>query len=195
MWGEVPKANVVLKSLNKMLIIKDTLALYKDFYQYINEKDMFVLPQKKTLEWEDVFPFIYLMAAFEGVEENKFVKHLVIDEMQDYTPIQFSVLNMMYPCQKAILGDFGQVLNPCHLHSLDESRSIYKDARFVAIQKMSVDRFVIIYIQKIRQYRRCITGDTACSTITFVRLLNHLLQYRLRRKRCRWHDRHSAQGR
>ena len=92
-------------------------------------------PEKKTLEWEDVFPFLYLMAAFEGIEENRFVKHLVIDEMQDYTPVQFAVLNMMYPCQKTILGDFGQVLNPCHLHSLDEIRRIYKDAEFVALNK------------------------------------------------------------
>lgn len=135
MWGEVPKTNVILKSLNKMLIIKDIFALYKDFYQYIDEKDMFVLPEKKTLEWEDVFPFLYLMAAFEGIEENRFVKHLVIDEMQDYTPIQFAVLNMMYSCPKTILGDFGQVLNPCHLHSLDEIRRIYKDAEFVALNK------------------------------------------------------------
>ena len=34
MWGEVPKTNVILKSLNKMLMIKDTFALYKDFYCY-----------------------------------------------------------------------------------------------------------------------------------------------------------------
>ena len=114
---------------------KDIFALYKDFYQYIDEKDMFVLPEKETLEWEDVFPFLYLMAAFEGIEENRLVKHLVIDEMQDYTPIQFAVLNRMYPCQKTILGDFGQVLNPCHLHSLEEIRSLYKDAQFVALNK------------------------------------------------------------
>lgn len=37
MWGEVPKVNVILKSLNKMLIMKNTLELYKDFYQYIDE--------------------------------------------------------------------------------------------------------------------------------------------------------------
>lgn len=103
MWGEVPKANVILKSLNKMLTIKDTFTLYKDFYQYLDAQDMFVSPGKKTLEWEDVFPFLYLMAAFEGIEENRSVKHLVIDEMQDYTPIQFAVLNMMYPCQKTNL--------------------------------------------------------------------------------------------
>ena len=135
MWDEIPKANVILKDLNKMLVIKDAFALYKDFYQYIDKKNMLVLPKKKTLEWEDVFPFLYLMAAFEGIEANKSVKHLVIDEMQDYTPIQFAVLNRMYPCQKTILGDFGQVLNPCHLHALDEIRKIYGDAEFVALNK------------------------------------------------------------
>lgn len=148
MRGEVPKTNVILKSLNKMLTIKDTFALYKDFYQYIDEKDLLVLPEKKTLEWEDVFPFLYLMAAFEGIEQNRSVKHLVIDEMQDYTPIQFAVLNMMYPCQKTILGDFGQVLNPCHLHSLDEIRRIYKDAEFIALNKSYRSTYEIMEFAK-----------------------------------------------
>ena len=148
MWEEVPKANVILKSLNKMLIIKDTFALYKDFYQSIDAKDMFVLSEKKTLEWEDVFTFLYLMAAFEGIEENRSVKHLVIDEMQDYTPIQFAVLNRMYPCQKTILGDFGQVLNPCHLHSLDEIRRIYKDAEFIALNKSYRSTYEIMEFAK-----------------------------------------------
>ena len=148
MWGEVPKANAILKSLNKMLIIKDTFTLYKDFYQSMDAKDMFVLSEKKTLEWEDVFPFLYLMAAFEGIEENRTVKHLVIDEMQDYTPIQFAVLNKMYPCQKIILGDFGQVLHPCHLHSLDEIRSIYKDAEFIALNKSYRSTYEIMEFAK-----------------------------------------------
>ena len=149
-WEEVPKANVILKSLNKRLMIRDMLALYQDFYQYTDKKDMFVLSEKNTLEWEDVFPFLYLMAAFEGIEENRSVKHLVIDEMQDYTPIQFAVLNMMYPCQKTILGDFGQILNPCHLHSLDEIRRIYKDAEFVALNKSYRSTYEIMeYAKKV----------------------------------------------
>lgn len=89
--------------------------------------------------FQECFMTMILLAAFEGLEENRFVKHLVIDEMQDYTPIQFAVINMMYPCQKTILGDFGQVLNPCHLHSLDEIRRIYKDAEFVALNKSYLD--------------------------------------------------------
>lgn len=148
MWEEVPKANVIMKSLNKMLVIKDSLTLYQDFYQSIDKKDMFVLSEKNVLEWEDVFPFLYLMAAFEGMEVNKSVKHLVIDEMQDYTPIQFAVLNKMYPCQKTILGDFGQVLHPCHLHSLDEIREIYKDAEFVALNKSYRSTYEIMEFAK-----------------------------------------------
>ena len=149
-WEEVPKANVILKSLNKRLMIRDMLALYQDFYQYTDKKDMFVLSEENTLEWEDVFPFLYLMAAYEGIEENRSVKHLVIDEMQDYTPIQFAVLNMMYPCQKTILVDFGHILNPCHLHSLDEIRRIYKDAEFVALNKSYRSTYEIMeYAKKV----------------------------------------------
>ena len=57
---------------------------------------------------------------------------------------------MMYPCQKTILGDFGQVLNPCHLHSLDEIRRIYKDAEFVALNKSYRSTYEIMeYAKKV----------------------------------------------
>lgn len=135
MWDELPKTGAILKSLSKMIAIKDTLALYKDFYRYINAPRMLVMPVKNTLEWDDVFPFLYLLATFEGLNESRDVKHLVIDEMQDYTPVQYAVLNLMYPCPKTILGDFGQVLNPCHLHTLEDMKTLYADAEFVALNK------------------------------------------------------------
>lgn len=134
-WVELPKSKTVLKELNKMLTVKNPLALYKDFYSSINAKKMLVLPEKNTLEWEEVFPFLYLLAAYEGLPENRKVKHLVIDEMQDYTPIQYVVLNMMYPCQKTMLGDFGQVLNPCHLYTLEDMKTLYADAEFITLNK------------------------------------------------------------
>ncbi len=134
-WEDVPKAGVILKSLNKMLAVKSPLALYQDFYRAVNAPEMLVLPEKNTLEWDDVFPFLYLLAAYEGLGENRGVKHLVIDEMQDYTPVQYAVLNLMYPCRKTILGDFGQALNPCHLHTLEDMKTLYPDAEFVTLNK------------------------------------------------------------
>jgi len=40
------------------------------------------------------------------------VKHLVVDEMQDYTPLQYFVLARLFPCNKTILGDANQSVNP-----------------------------------------------------------------------------------
>lgn len=96
---------------------------------------MFVMPEKNMLEWDDVFPFIYLMAAFEGIDSDTDVKHLVIDEMQDYTPVQYEVLNMVYPCRKTILGDFGQMINPCHVHTLNDMKTIYEGAEFAELNR------------------------------------------------------------
>ena len=102
------------------------------------------------MEWEDVFPFIYLMASFEGIEVNQSVNHLVIDEMQDYTSVQFAVLNMIYPCQKTILGDFGQILNPCHSHSPNDILRLYNDAQFVVLNKSYRSTYEIMeYAKKI----------------------------------------------
>ena len=40
------------------------------------------------------------------------IKHLLVDEMQDYTPIQYKVLAKLFPCRKTILGDAKQSVNP-----------------------------------------------------------------------------------
>jgi DNA helicase-2/ATP-dependent DNA helicase PcrA len=80
------------------------------------------MSSKKTLEWADVFPFLYLHAFYEGLQESSIIRHLVVDEMQDYTPIQYAVINLLFKCQKTILGDFGQFINPNHLYTLDDIR-------------------------------------------------------------------------
>lgn len=57
----------------------------------------------------------YLLYLKLCLEENKSmngVKHLLVDEMQDYTPIQYKVLAKLFPCRKTILGDAKQSVNP-----------------------------------------------------------------------------------
>lgn len=148
MEDEIPKARVILKSLNNMLKIKNTLALYKYFYQWLERPDLLVLPKKQTLEWMDVYPFLYLHEAFEGLNQNKLTKHLVIDEMQDYTPIQYAVINRLFPCQKTILGDFGQFINPNHLHTLADMKELYSDSGLVELTKSYRSTYEIITFAK-----------------------------------------------
>lgn len=135
MEDEVPKARAIEKKLSGMLKIKNSLALYQDFYKSMNIRHMFWMPEKKVLEWEDVYPFLYLHMVFAGVKESRVTKHLVVDEMQDYTPIQYAVLNLLFPCQKTILGDFGQYINPNHQHSLEDIRQLYPCSEFVRLNK------------------------------------------------------------
>ncbi len=148
-WQEdIPKARTILKSLTAMLRLKNTPALYKDFYKWMERPQMYVMPSRNTLEWADVFPFLYLHAAFEGIKESKITKHLVIDEMQDYTPLQYAVINLMFPCQKTILGDFGQYLNPYHTHTLADLRRIYKGAEYVELNKSYRSTYEIMEFAK-----------------------------------------------
>ena len=109
---------------------------------------MLVMPFKKTLEWADVYPFLYLHSVIEGVKESSLTKHLVVDEMQDYTPVQYAALNRMFPCQKTILGDFGQFINPNHLHSLADLQELYKEAEFVELNKSYRSTYEIISFAK-----------------------------------------------
>lgn len=148
MEEDIPKSKTILKTLSKMLKVKNTLSLYKEFYKHINRPQMLIMPTKKTLEWADVFPFLYLHAAYEGLQESSIVRHLVIDEMQDYTPIQYAVINLLFKCPKTILGDFGQFINPNHLHTLDDMRQLYDDAEFIELSKSYRSTFEIISFAK-----------------------------------------------
>jgi len=148
MEDDIPKSRIILAALNKMLRVKNTLTLYKEFYKQIERPKMIVMPASKTLEWSDVFPFLYLHAAYEGLQDSSIVRHLVVDEMQDYTPIQYAVINQLFKCQKTILGDFSQFINPNHLNTLDDMRKIYDGAEFVELTKSYRSTYEIITFAK-----------------------------------------------
>lgn len=144
----LPKLKTILKHLNAMLKRKNSLELYKDFYKQVGIEEKFVMPAKKTLEWTDVYPFLYFHAMFDGLKGTKMIRHLVIDEMQDYTPIQYAVINILFPCSKTILGDFGQFVNPNHLHTLENLRQLHSDAELVKLNKSYRSTYEIIHFAK-----------------------------------------------
>ncbi|MCH1982432.1 ATP-binding domain-containing protein [Ruminococcus sp. OA3] len=148
MEDDLPSPRMILKSLTAMLTVKNSLAIYKDFYRSLNLPRMFMMPAKKTLEWADVFPFLYIQAAFEGLKKSQVTKHLVIDEMQDYTPIQYTVINLLFSCPKTILGDFGQSLSPYRRHTLSDLRQIYDGAEYVELSQSYRSTYEIMTFAK-----------------------------------------------
>ncbi len=131
---ELPRKGFIIDRLKSWLTIKSPAALYRDFYKETGISHM--LNMKNTrLEWPDVYPFLLLYDAYKGLGRHMYVKHLMVDEMQDYTPVQYEVLNRMYPCQKTILGDFGQSMNPCHAFTLQDLLDCFPDSQFMEMNK------------------------------------------------------------
>ncbi len=109
--------------------------IYKKFYAWIERPEMFKQGAKGSLEYSDVFPLVYLMVMLEGTNSRTDVKHVVIDEMQDYTPVQYRVLATLYPANMTILGDRNQSVNPFSSSSAESIREVLLDAECVYMRK------------------------------------------------------------
>ena len=66
--------------------------------------------EKRRLQYEDVYPVLYLKYQLCTCPKRGLIKHLVIDEMQDYSPMQYRILEKMFQCKMTILGDRAQTI-------------------------------------------------------------------------------------
>ena len=95
----------------KMYRTRDLYVLYNEF---LEENGYTVLSrvsyEKRILAYEDVYPMMYLKYRLWGRGKQKGIKHLVIDEMQDYSYLQYEILKELFPCKMTILGDRAQTM-------------------------------------------------------------------------------------
>ncbi len=143
-----PNRTRIFQSLRKMLKCRTTLQAYRQFYRFIGKPRMYAPFRKNVLEWNDVYPYLYLQSWFTGVQVGRRIKHLVIDEMQDYTPIQYAVLNRLFPCPKTILGDFGQSIDPNCTYTLEELHELYPGSKLMKLEKSYRSTWEIIHFAK-----------------------------------------------
>jgi DNA helicase-2/ATP-dependent DNA helicase PcrA len=71
------------------------------------------------------------------------VKHLLIDEMQDYTPIHYAALSRVFLCRKTILGDINQTINPYSASSADTIEEIFPQGEVVKLTRSYRSSFEI----------------------------------------------------
>lgn len=63
------------------------------------------------LLYEDATPFLYLKKLVLGMRTNTVVKHVFVDEGQDYSMFQYEFLKKLFPhARMTVLGDFGQAI-------------------------------------------------------------------------------------
>ncbi|UOE96280.1 RNA polymerase recycling motor HelD [Alkalihalobacillus sp. LMS39] len=78
------------------------------------------------LPYEDATPYLYLKEQLEGFQVNTSIRHVFIDEAQDYTPFQFSFIRGLFPRAKlTVLGDRSQTI---YSHSSEDGFSLLQQA-------------------------------------------------------------------
>ncbi|MFO7953337.1 HelD family protein [Thioalkalivibrio sp.] len=124
-----------LKEAVRGMIRQSTLReTYRAFFDWLGDPELFRQAKGGRLEYADVFPLIYLKMKLEGIRSPyRNVKHLLVDEMQDYTPVQYAVLRQLFDCRKTILGDASQSVNPYSSSHADTIRAALRHAKKVEL--------------------------------------------------------------
>jgi DNA helicase-2/ATP-dependent DNA helicase PcrA len=122
----------VWEAIPRMFHMNNVFDLYKNFYGWLGKPELFQMFHGK-LEYADVFPLIYCKIRLEGVHTYDQVKHLLVDEMQDYTPVHYAVLSRVFHCRKTILGDVRQTVNPYSASTTDTLERVFPQADTVKL--------------------------------------------------------------
>lgn len=102
----------VQEKFDRMYVTKDIYRIYNWLMEDCGYPLLADVPcEKRVLEYEDVFPMLYLKYRLLGRGAHRRVKHLVIDEMQDYSYIQYLILAELFSCSMTILGDKFQTMD------------------------------------------------------------------------------------
>ncbi|WP_127594290.1 RNA polymerase recycling motor HelD [Paenibacillus lautus] len=65
----------------------------------------------KSLLYEDATPFLYLKELLQGFRTNTSIRHVIVDEVQDYSGFQLEFLKRLFPRAKmTVLGDLNQAI-------------------------------------------------------------------------------------
>ncbi|MFC4559790.1 RNA polymerase recycling motor HelD [Virgibacillus kekensis] len=74
---------------------------------------------KKLLTWEEAAPYLYFKERLLGASNDRSVRHLFIDEAQDYSAFQFAFIRHLFPYTRmTLLGDVNQAI---YAYSADEN--------------------------------------------------------------------------
>lgn len=138
---EVQKNNLSFNRRIKIReVIKDLIEV-KNRLNWINNPSLSDIYSKindnENITYDDLAPMLYLKLKLEGIKLKEEIKHVVIDEAQDYSYLQFKVIKEITKCiSMTVVGDINQRLSPT---SKDISMLNLKDI----FSSMEVDNYTL----------------------------------------------------
>ena len=104
--------DLIREKFMKLYVTRDLYVIYS---QFLKENGYKGLPrvsyEKRKLKYEDVYPVLYLKYRLQSQQGRSNIKHLVVDEMQDYSRLQYEILQRIFSCRMTILGDRAQTMD------------------------------------------------------------------------------------
>lgn len=93
--------------------------------------------KKAFIEYEDCAPLMYIKLRLEGNAAFGEIKQVVIDEAQDYSPMQYNVFKLLFGSSRfTVLGDICQAIDK------EAELSLYDEADRILDKKKSVRLFL-----------------------------------------------------
>lgn len=115
----------------------------------------------KQLKYDDLLPLMYIYFEINGYPKNNSIRHIIIDEAQDYSLLQFDMLKkIFYTASFTVLGDIHQTINPYYIYdNLNDVNSIFENkGKYIELNKTYRSSKEII------EFTNQILGlDNACS--------------------------------
>lgn len=146
----ISSRNEIKKNLKDMAKTNNIMELYEQFITKVRSKypecQAFSLSSNNNVQYEDVFPIIFLKFLLFGNERSYFerMKHVIVDEMQDYSMVQYEILNNLFKCKMTILGDINQVVDRNNATLIDNLEEIFGEkATLVEMMKSYRSTFEI----------------------------------------------------
>lgn len=137
-----PTKKQLFNRLKKMFNYTTSTKLY---HYFLAEQNFSI---KKMVSYSDLFPIIYIRLFIEGIDEFSQIRYLIIDEMQDYTPIQYEVFKKLFSCPVLLIGDFTQSLTTINEMNLGELQACYPKAQSIFLTKSYRSTYEIISCAK-----------------------------------------------
>jgi DNA helicase II / ATP-dependent DNA helicase PcrA len=80
--------------------------------------------ENNILYYEDIAPYLYFKGILEGTLHIADIRHVVIDEAQDYSYLQYQIIKRLFKYASfTILGDVNQAINS-YMHSADYNQTL-----------------------------------------------------------------------